>query len=533
MNLMIVEDEIRILNSLAHNIPWERHGIEVVGLAENGKEALALMERRKPDIVLLDIEMPEMNGLALAEAALRKEPQLKIVILSGHDDFPYAQAAIGLGVMNYLLKPAGDDEILNAVLTAADEIRRELAEKHNLAELQRKWQVRLPQLRADFCRNWMLDRYAEWELHKHMRELNLELEAYSHFAVTVCDIDPLPAEESRFTAADLPLLQFSLESIAGELAEGQDCRVFADADGTAVLLFYERGEGAEQTLAKRVNLQVPRLLNVVKECLKLTASAGLGTIVGTLAEVPHSYRQACRSLQERAIYGNEIVIPYLDVKNSEHPIAIDAGFEKKLEIALHAGDSAGAYRLIDEYFEAVYARADSSGLAYEHLLHLSSVFTRMIQSRGWSMQKVLQDDYRRFLSFESLLSKDQIVEWAKRAAGHIAAYREHERRSSTHRLVKQMMEAIEQMLGEEDLSLHTLAERLYVNPSYLSRLFKRETGIAFSGYVLKRRMELAKEHLSGGMKVYDAANASGYRDVSYFAKVFRKYWGVAPSEMKG
>ncbi|MGG6310110.1 hypothetical protein [Paenibacillus macerans] len=288
-----------------------------------------------------------------------------------------------------LLKPAGDDEILNAVLAAAEEIRRELAEKHNLAELQRKWRVRLPRLQADFCRNWMSDRYAEWELHKHMRELNMELEGYSHFAVTVCKIDPLLAEESRFTAADLPLLQFSLECIAGEFADGQDCRVFADADGATALLFFERGEGAEQALAKRVNLQVPRLL------------------------------------------------------------------------------------------------------------HLSSVFTRIIQSRGWSMPKVLQDAYRRFLSFESLLSKDQIVEWAKRAAGYIASYRENERRSSTHRLVKQMMEAVEQMLSEEDLSLHTLAERLYVNPSYLSRLFKRETGTAFSGYVLKRPCRSALSGIRG------------------------------------
>ncbi|MNP79109.1 Arabinose operon regulatory protein [compost metagenome] len=78
-----------------------------------------------------------------------------------------------------------------------------------------------------------------------------------------------------------------------------------------------------------------------------------------------------------------------------------------------------------------------------------------------------------------------------------------------------------------------MAERLYVNPSYLSRLFKREMGVVFSSYVLKRRMELAKELLSTGMKVYDAAYASGYRDVTYFAKIFRKYWGVAPSEMKG
>lgn len=88
------------------------------------------------------------------------------------------------------------------------------------------------------------------------------------------------------------------------------------------------------------------------------------------------------------------------------------------------------------------------------------------------------------------------------------------------------------MLGKEELTLHTLAERLYVNPSYLSRLFKREEGKSISEYLLKRSMEHAKELLHNGVKVYDAAEAAGYRDVSYFARVFRKYWGVAPSELK-
>src|SRR5688572_12418489 len=101
MNLMIVEDEIRIMNSLVNNIPWSEHGIEVVAAAENGREALSLIERKKPDIVLLDIEMPEMDGLSLAKSVRELEPQIKLIVLSGHDDFHYAQTALGLGVMKY------------------------------------------------------------------------------------------------------------------------------------------------------------------------------------------------------------------------------------------------------------------------------------------------------------------------------------------------------------------------------------------------------------------------------------------------
>lgn len=527
MNLMIVEDEIRILNSLANNIPWERHGIEVIALAENGREALDIAGRRMPDILLLDIEMPEMDGLTLAETLLEREPQTRIIILSGHDDFQYAQRAIGLGVSKYLLKPAGEEEILHTVVEVAEDIRRELSEKHSLSELQRMWKSRLPQLQEDFLRSWLTNRYAEWELHKHVRELNMALQVGGSYAVAVCEIDPLSESESRFSPADIPLLQFSLDRIAKECMPPEECRVFGDANGSTVLLFASQPGEPEGDLSKRMNGRITRLLSVVKECLKLTASVGMGTVSG-LKDVPGSYQQACRALQERAIYGHEIAIPYLEVRQSERPVEFDTAFERQLEMALYTGD---ASELMDRYVDSAFAEADSSDLAYEHLLFLSGVFIRIIQSQGWALKKVLGHDYSYFLSLEGLVSRSQIMEWARRVTGHIGAYLEQERRSSSHQLIKRILATVDQMLAE-DLSLHSLAERLYVNSSYLSRLFKKETGESFSGYVLSRRMERAKELLLGDAKVYDAASAVGYRDLSYFAKVFRKYWGVAPSDLK-
>lgn len=112
-------------------------------------------------------------------------------------------------------------------------------------------------------------------------------------------------------------------------------------------------------------------------------------------------------------------IPYLDVNNSELPIYFDSEFEKQLEIAIHTDYYADVEALIEDYFVKVYSQAVSTTRVYEHLLYLGSLFTRIIQSRVWSMQEVLR---------ESLLSKEQIVEWAKRVAGRIALYRENVRR---------------------------------------------------------------------------------------------------------
>src|SRR5690606_33915787 len=103
----------------------------------------------------------------------------------------------------------------------------------------------------------------------------------------------------------------------------EDGRVFTDASGMTVLLFQGQREQTEGDLTKQINIRISRLLNVVKECLKVTASAGMGN-VGGFAEVSQSYQQACRALQERAVYGHAIAIPYLEVKQEEQPIYLDS-----------------------------------------------------------------------------------------------------------------------------------------------------------------------------------------------------------------
>ncbi|MCG6581839.1 helix-turn-helix domain-containing protein, partial [Acinetobacter baumannii] len=115
---------------------------------------------------------------------------------------------------------------------------------------------------------------------------------------------------------------------------------------------------------------------------------------------------------------------------------------------------------------------------------------------------------------------------------HIITFMGEQRKTTSNQVVKDILNLLEEEMDQE-ITLHTVADRLYVNSSYLSRLFKQEMGVVFSAYVLERKMERAKSLLQEGLKVYDAARLVGYRDVSYFTKVFRKYWGVNPGEFKG
>ncbi|MGG1555326.1 response regulator [Paenibacillus ferrarius] len=531
MNLLIVEDEVRLRNAIANNIPWEQHGIEVVGQAGSGTEALRLIDLKKPEILLLDLQMPEMDGLTLAKHLRASDPLLKMIILSGHDDFRYAQEALALGVMKYLLKPAGDADILEAVLDAAARVHSELEQRHNEGELRMKWKQHLPQLVNEFLQGWLNGRFELWEIEQKSRDLQLELAGDANYAVAVVDMDPIPEEETRFRAGDMSLLQFSLSSIVREALVGVPCWIATPDTGSTVVIYQLAGEADAHIGLQRVHALTEKLLFTVKSCLKLTASAGISGMTGGLAEINKLYVQAERALQNRIVLGHDLAIPYREEQGSAPMLTLQPNHEKALEIALETGDREKAEETLKAMWDAGMGLADTVEDIREHILYWFSLMIGLIQKQGWPVREVAGDDYVIFFNHTELVSKEQIYSWLQRLIRAYLTYAGERRKSTSHGMIKTILTLVDAEIDQE-MTLHAVADRLYVNSSYLSRLFKQETGKAFSTYVLERKMERAKAILQEGSRVTDAAACVGYRDVSYFTRVFRKYWGVTPGEVR-
>ena len=110
--VFLVEDEIVTREGIRDNVDWASEGFEFCGEAPDGEMALPLIEKSKPDILITDIKMPFMDGLQLSKIVREQMPWVKIIILSGHDEFEYAQAAVKLGATEYLLKPISSGDLL-------------------------------------------------------------------------------------------------------------------------------------------------------------------------------------------------------------------------------------------------------------------------------------------------------------------------------------------------------------------------------------------------------------------------------------
>lgn len=530
MKLLVVEDELHVRDRIAYGIDWEGHEIELAGAVGNSKEAILAVEKDCIDIVITDIHMPDMSGLELAKVLKNDYPHVKVIILTGYDHFEYARDSIDYGVFKYLVKPAENELVLETVVKAKQLREQELNEIHNIALLKQRWKEHLPHLQQLFYKNWLNGRYSTWELAKRSQEISFSLDGKKFVPVTL-DMDPLAETDDRFLAGERPLIQYSLFNITQDVMEEIDCLVLQDDDSLTAIIFFAPSSEEESAFQLKVNQQLSRLLSTVKSCLKLTASAGIGTCVDDLALLPIAYKQSRMALQERIVLGNETVIPYRNDAPTKSSWVNMNDLDKEIEMAVETGNESKRSELIQIVMDMGFSPNHQIADAKEMLLRITALLTRIVNSHGWSLRETLAEDYTDFMNFNQLLAKEQLVEWLHRMMARISRSISERRRSGTHITVSEIMAFVDRHLYEEELSLYFVAEKMYLNYSYASRIFKEVTGSSFSDNVLKLRMEKAKELLATGSKVYEVAEQVGYKHVNYFSRSFQKYWGIKPSEM--
>lgn len=532
MRMLIAEDEHFVRERMEQGIAWDEHGIEVVDAVGNGRAAMEILQKEHLDLVLTDIRMPDMNGLELARELHQRFSHIKIIILTGYDDFEYARESIDYKVYKYLVKPVTNELLLEAVLELKKLHETELWERHQLTLLEQRWQEQLPHLRESMYKNWLNGQYALWELEKRCRDLNISIKQGPLWPL-VFDMDPIQAGNTRFHEQDRPLVQFSLLTIAREVFMELDPIILQDDDGmTVVILFGSHTQEESGSWQSQAHQHIQTLLATVKDCLKLTASVGLGPVTDDALMLPHAYKQSKQALQERIVLGNETIVQFRDPSSFNASLMFVQDIEKELEMAIETGNEASITALTEKIIESRFANGASAMEAKEAIFRMVCFLGKIVHSHGWFMSDALGKDYARFEQYPSLLTKEQVLEWFRQLSFSISSTIAQRKQTGTQLMLKEIVQFIHEHIHEEELSLYLVADRLYVNYSYLSRIFKKLIGESFSEYVLKLRMEKAKELLANGQLVYDTAAQVGFRHVNYFSKVFMKYWGVKPSEIK-
>lgn len=521
---LIIDDEPVVREGISTTIDWHAHGFELVGACRDGREGLRALEELRPHVVLTDICMPFVDGLELAAAIAEQYPATRTILLTGYDEFEYAQEAVRLNVRDFVLKPITAAELREILDSVRIELDQERHHEQNQQRLQEQLQESLPVFRERFLNNLVSNVAPPEETARNARLLDLALPGPA-YVVLVCDRD----SGSPRDGLDAISVQKEIDGITRALPEAVSFST--PNDETIVVLSVQNHAGAVTDALEFAE----RIADHVEKTLGRTVSVGIGDPVETLKEVHHSCTTARIALEQRFALGPNQIITMEQVRGAlrtpePHPDSGDA--RTQLAHALKTGASTEAVTAFREILESVRMVEDPE--------YCALAMHRVLADALNALDSV-EIDYRKIPGIErnpfaQLSRMKTITEMETWFLGFIEGARDllnARRMQHSQRKAVAAEEFIRTNFGRPDLSLQSVCSALAVSKSYLSPIFKSHTGMTFVEYLTRIRMEEAETLLSRtDLKVYEIAERVGFRDSHYFSLTFRKQTGLSPSEYR-
>ncbi|UQZ85753.1 putative response regulatory protein [Paenibacillus konkukensis] len=542
--LILVEDEEEVRESVVQEIDWASCGFEVADTAENGSEAMELIEKWAPDVVVTDIRMPFMDGLQLSEWIRGKYPMTKIIILTGYDEFEYAQKAVKMHIDEYVLKPFSTQELMQALAKIKRLIDEEIARKENVLTLQEHYRQSLPVLREVFLGSLMNRKLPRAEIEQKSLNYNVKIDGAS-FVVSVLSMDNPGGEEaadpngrragsqSLKYSKDQELKLFAILNISEEIVNKYEAGIVFLHNGNLVLLT-AAAETDQEAVSKRTASVLEEIRQSIEKYVKLSVTIGVGTVTADIANVSYSYKSAVMALDYRLILGNNRIIMIDDVeKRAVEKLQFDELKEHALIRCIKVGTLQEMKELVDELFQGIEAAPVSFKDYQIYLLEMLTAILKAAKDANPDLDPVLGASFNPFAEIHKLTNPQEAKDWIAGLCGRLMSSIVSERQSSYKSLVDKAKAYALAHYHESDISINKVCSHLHISAGYFSGIFKKETRMTFVGYLLHIRMEAAKEMLrTTDLKTFEIAEKVGYSEPNYFSYSFRKYVGVSPKEYK-
>lgn len=525
--IMVVDDEEEIRLGIIKKIPWEEYGFKVVGDAENGQEALEKAEKLRPDIVMTDIKMPFMDGLELGRELTKKMPESKIIIFSGSDDFEYAQKAIKINVIEYVLKPINSNELIEILKRLKVKLDKEYDDKINLESLHNHYLESLPILREQFLASVIEGRQNEVSFMRECDKLEVDLKC-KHLAISIIEAEDDTC--SNLESREDHIINISIKKLLEEEIS-QYCRTisFIYYNKVIIISLFDKREDITLLIEGLTNFS-----NLYKKIIGIKLSIGLGKIVNSPYELNRSYIGAQDALNYKFLFGTGKVIYIEDIEPDKYiELKFTEQDERKLLDTIKVAEESAIEEVISNLFkktEEVVLDLDKYKI---YLLEINIAMLKLIQSYNIEIGDIYGEGFNPYNIVEDFNSLDEAKKWFTDKAIKINSNIRKERMNSSKLLVEKAKEYINNNFADYDLSVEKLCDYLHVSPTYFSTIFKRETEMNFVNYLTSVRLEEALKLLkTTDDKTYIIASKVGYQEANYFSYVFKRKYGIAPSRYR-
>lgn len=480
--LLIVDDEEIEREGMAQFIPWDTYEMKVVGTARNGAEGLKKIAKYKPDLAIVDIKMPVMNGIEMIRKAKEQYPDMTFVVLSGYGDYEFTSQAMELGVRHYILKPCDESKMIPVLNKAIAELDEARAQSAHSEKMETEARLLKPYAREQLFRDLLLGKA---QASSGARQLLSGLGGEQR-AVLLLDF--------RLKCGFDSLERYVVGNMLGDLLPDGTLLMTTGIDRDVLVLTDAMAEPSVETAVQVLKKEFKRF-----EILPMLSSASR---TGTLAELSVLFRQVQELLQ---------------LNPDENETAL-----------LRPSQNAALPETVNEIFDI---RALRQAGSYEELLReLALAFARMEAKNYRPRQRQQLCELAWKLLFEDKAApEDSLPAWAD-ALTAAWSLPQPDARS------REIFLAIYENLSDPDFSLQTIAQqRLFMSEDHLRRIFSQVTGERFSAYLERARITQAQRLLEfqPDMKISRLAELVGYPlDGQYFSKVFRKICGVTPTEYR-
>ncbi|MFD0671407.1 response regulator [Cohnella sp. GCM10027633] len=519
--LLIVDDEYHIREGLKQLVLQTELDIAVAGTAEDGETALLAYDEHRPDIVLLDINLPDISGLEVARRIREKDEETQLLFLTGYDSMAFIREAISLEAVDYMLKPITREELVAGLLRAEDRMRRRERFAHS-NDVRRNQELHLTQEYA--LLDLLLQRRPWGDACEALRAARAPLaDAQPPYALICCEMDAMPARLSR--VEDRQLFGVAYAKLVMEAAQmAAPAYGAATAPDRVLIVLSSVGRGTVLEVAKNVRAAVNRYMDV-------STTIGASRSVSELRELPAAYREALHAAEHRGWVGEGHIIPYESVQAVETTNRALLDKELALLAEIRAGND-GAVRAIlqewSEQYNGMPARQVRL-MATQLVLYVMRVVQNNPSVGRHGQGHPCHDP---LLEMSQLATGNEIVRFLVEYFVQVGKWIRESRESAVPKMFEDARLWIREHL-HEDASLNGLADYLHLSPKYVSSRFKQVTGESFADFLARIRFERARELLlDPEQKVSDIAEAVGYGDANYFSIAFKKNMGLTPSEFR-
>lgn len=536
LKVFLVEDESIVREGLRDNIPWQQYGYEFVGEASDGEMALPLIQKTKPDVLLTDIKMPFMDGLSLSKLVHQEFPDMKIIIISGYDDFEYARGAILVGAEQYLLKPITRAAMQKVLAELKTKIETEREQKNYQEKFQSEAREYEQFSRTDFFVKVFEGRMPVQDMYEEAAKLSLKINAPC-YNILLFNLQEKRTAENRGTESEG--FARKREELLHYFIRYPENLVFRWNVNTYGVLI--KGSTAQmQELGARCLENVDRICHPAEEFLDWYVALGepverLSLLAECYSKVNHLFAYRFLRPQLHVFTGETMgkMIPEKEEGGSIRDIDPAKMETELIRDFLLQGARDEVADFVENYLLAVGEALQSAMFRNYLTLHVYFAAVSYVESLGCGREELLQLLNDGGLTPEGQYDEDTLPDYLCGLMERAMELRDRESDNQSKHILKKALSYIEENYSQESLSLNSVAGEVNVSANYFSAIFSQAMQVTFVEYVTGKRMDKAKRLLrQTQMHTGEIAMEVGYKDPHYFSFVFKKTQGCTPREYR-